>query len=138
MPDVPGQYASFGARAAAWVVDAVPHALVPYVVARATDSIVIGLAGFLVTGILWSILPEARHGMSPGKRIVAIHVVNLRDDSRLGLARAALRWIVKYGVGGVLPVSYLWYFRSPSHRTWHDYAAATAVHATPRVSDRRG
>ena len=129
MSAIPGQTASFGARAAAWVVDAVPHALVPYVAARATNSIVIGLAAFLVTGILWSMLPEARSGMSIGKRIVGIHVVNLRDDERLGLARAALRWVVKYGVGGVLPVSYLWYFKSPSRRTWHDYAAGTAVHA---------
>lgn len=139
MPADTGQAASFGARAAAWIVDAVPHALVPYFLTRSTGSIAIGIAGFLVTGIVWSILPEARAGMSVGKRLGGIRVVNLRGEGRLGLARAALRWLVKYCVGGVLPVSYLWYFRDASCRTWHDHAAGTAVHAlSPVASGRPG
>lgn len=119
--------ASFGARAVAWIIDAVPHALVPYALGRATGSVAIGVAAFLITGIVWSILPEARGGMSVGKRLVGIRVRNHRGDGPIGLARSALRWVVKYAVGGVLPVSYLWYFRDPSRRTWHDYAAGTAV-----------
>jgi uncharacterized RDD family membrane protein YckC len=137
MPARTGQVASFGARAAAWMVDAVPHALVPYFLTRLTDSIAIGIAGFLVTGILWSVLPEARTGMSVGKRLAWIRVANLRGEGRLGLARAALRWLVKYGVGGVLPVSYLWYFRDASRRTWHDHAAGTAVQSMRAVTSGR-
>ena len=127
MSETPAQAASFGARAAAWIVDAVPHALVPYFAVRWSGSAAIGVAGLLVTGILWSILPEARGGMSVGKRLVGIRVVDLRGQEQLGLARSALRWVVKYGVGGALPVSYLWYFRDPSRRTWHDHAARTVV-----------
>ena len=56
-----------------------------------------------------------------------LRVVDLRGQDELGLARSALRWVVKYGVGGALPVSYLWYFRDPSRRTWHDRAAGTGV-----------
>jgi uncharacterized RDD family membrane protein YckC len=125
--ETPAQAASFGARAAAWIVDAVPHALVPYIAVRWSGSAVVGVAALLVTGILWSIVPEARAGMSVGKRVVGIRVVNLRGQERLGLARSALRWVVKYGVGGALPVSYLWYFRDLSRRTWHDRAAGTGV-----------
>lgn len=137
MPAHTGQAATFGARAAAWIVDAVPHALVPYFLARSTDSIAIGIAGFLVTGIIWSVLPEARTGMSVGKRLGGIRVVNLRGQGQLGLPRAALRWLVKYGVGGVLPVSYLWYFRDASRRTWHDHAAGTAVQSLSAVATGR-
>ncbi len=133
-----GQVASFGARAAAWVVDAVPHALVPYVLVRLTGSAAIGIAGLLITGILWSILPEAGAGMSIGKRLVGIRVVDLRDEGGLGLGRSALRWVVKYGVGGALPVSYLWYFRDPSRRTWHDRAAGTSVEFCAPASGRPG
>ena len=70
--------------------------------------------------------------MSVGKRLVGIRVVNLRGQEQLGLARSALRWVVKYGVGGALPVSYLWYFRDPSRRTWHDLAAGTGCPASSR------
>lgn len=131
--DPPEAYATFGSRAGAWLIDAVPHAVVPAVVADLADSTVAGLAAFVVTGILWSILPEARAGWTPGKRIVGIRLVDMRGRGRIGWLRAAVRWLVKYGVGGVLPVSYLWYFRGRSRRTWHDYAAGTIV-----VSDRRG
>ena len=136
MSAIEGHTASFGARAGAWIVDAVPHALVPYFAVRWSGSTAIGVAGLLVTGILWSILPEARAGMSVGKRLVGIRVVNLRSPEQLGLAWSAVRWVVKYGVGGALPVSYLWYFRDPSRRTWHDRAARTGVQFAT-VSGRR-
>lgn len=127
MPKPSAQPASFGARAVAWIIDAVPHALVPYALATATGSVAVGIAGFLVTGILWSILPEGRTGMSVGKRLVGIRVVDTRTAGRLGFPRSAVRWVVKYVAGGVLPVSYLWYFRDPRRRTWHDHAAGTVV-----------
>ena len=119
--------APFGARATAWVIDAIPHALIPYLLGRMTGSWPIAVAGFLVTGVVWSILPEASSGMSIGKRLIGIRLVNTRDDGPLGLGRSAVRWLVKYGVGGALPVSYLWYLRDARRRTWHDLAAGTEV-----------
>lgn len=103
-----------------------PHALVPFVAARAGGT-AFGIAGFLVIGIVWSILPEARGGMTLGKRLLGIRVVDHDGAGPIGLGRAALRWIVKYGVCGVLPVGYLWYFRNPSRRAWQDLAAGTSV-----------
>jgi uncharacterized RDD family membrane protein YckC len=127
MPQGTRSLAPFGARATAWVIDAIPHALVPYLLGRVTGSWPIAVAGFLVTGVLWSILPEASSGMSVGKRLIGVRLVDSREDAPIGLGRSALRWLVKYIVGGALPVSYLWYFRDSRSRAWHDLAARTEV-----------
>jgi uncharacterized RDD family membrane protein YckC len=119
--------AAFQTRAGAWAIDAVPHALVPYVVGRVTDSIAFAVAAFLIVGITWSVLPEARAGVTLGKLLTGLRTVRQGTVHPIGLGRAAVRWLVKYPVGGVLPVSYLWYFRDPQRRTWHDLAAGSVV-----------
>jgi len=121
--------APFRLRAYAWLIDAIPYILVPYAVGQVTGSAIAGLAAFLVTGVVWSILPEARGGMTVGKRLLGIRVVDARDDEGwpLGFGRASLRWFVKYIVCGVLPVGYLWYYRNGECRTWADLAARTDV-----------
>ena len=121
------RYAPFGARAMAWIVDAAPHALVPYAVGRSTGSTPLAIAAFLIVGIVWSIVPEARRGVTIGKLLAGVRVERGNGEGRLGLARSALRWLVKYAVGGALPVSYLWYFRDARKRTWHDLAAGSIV-----------
>ena len=121
------RYAPFGPRAMAWVVDAVPHALVPYLVGRLTGSTALGIAAFLIVGILWSVVPEARSGVTVGKLLAGVRVEPGDGAGRMGLGRSAVRWVVKYLVGGALPVSYLWYFRDSRRRTWHDLAAGSIV-----------
>ena len=128
---MPADTAPLGARAAAWVVDAIPHALVPYAVARAGGSVVAGIGAFVITGIVWSMLPEGLLGWSPGKRVLGMWLRDGRSpdtpDGRIGLLRAAVRWLVKYPVSGVLPVFYLWCLRDPSRLAVHDLAAGTVV-----------
>jgi uncharacterized RDD family membrane protein YckC len=119
--------AAFGTRAGAWVIDAVPHALVPYAVGRITDSAALAMAAFLIVGIVWSILPEARAGTTPGKLLTGLRTVRRGTVHPIGLPRAAVRWLVKYPIEGVLPVGYLWYFRDPERRAWHDLAADSVV-----------
>lgn len=125
MTDPP--YATFGVRAMAWVVDAAPHALVPYLVGSLAGGILPAIAAFIVVGTVWSILPEARTGITLGKLLSGIRVDPADGDGRLGVPRAALRWLVKYVVCGVLPVGYLWYFRDRRRRAWHDLAAGSVV-----------
>ncbi len=120
-------YAPFGARAVAWIVDAVPHALVPYLVGRVTASTAVAIGAFLIVGILWSVVPEARRGVTVGKLLAGVRVERGDGEGRMGLARSALRWLVKYVVSGALPVGYLWYFRDRRRRTWHDLAAGSIV-----------
>lgn len=134
--------APFGARAFAWVIDAVPHAVVPWIVASTTGSLGLGIAAFAAVGVVWHVVPEGLAGWTLGKRAAGIAVYDDRrrttvDDParlRIGVLRAAVRWLVKYPVGGWFPVGYLWYLRDPARRTWHDLAAGTTV----VVSDRRG
>lgn len=129
------RFASFGSRLAAWVADAVPHALVPSIVGTLTGEWVYALAAYPVTGILWSILPEARTGSTIGKLLVGIKALDADAGTPVGIGRAAVRWLVKYVVCSVLPVGYLWYFRSPRHQTWHDTAAGTVV-VTPVLDEQ--
>lgn len=125
MTDLP--YATFGMRATAWFVDAVPYVFVPYLVGRLVGGILPALAAFIIVGIVWSILPEARTGITLGKLLSGIRVDPADGDDRLGMPRSALRWFVKYVVCGVLPVGYLWYFRDRRHRAWQDLAGGSIV-----------
>lgn len=125
MGDLP--LARFGLRAGAWVVDAIPLALVPFVVANLTGSAIMGFAAFLATGVAWCIVPEARVGMTVGKRLFGVRTVDRGGAAQIGLGRSTLRWVVKYLVCGVLPVGYLWYFRGGACRAWQDLAAGTVV-----------
>ena len=120
-------YATFRLRGLAWVVDAVPLALVPYLVGRLTGGIVPAIVAFFLVGIVWCILPEARTGVTFGKLLSGIRVESADGDGRIGVPRAARRWVVKYLVCGVLPVGYLWYFRDGRCRAWQDLAARSIV-----------
>ena len=120
-------YASFGVRAMAWVVDTVPLIVIPYFVGELLGGWVPALASFFIVGIVWSIVPEARTGATPGKLLSGIRVLPAESDIRMGLGRSAVRWLVKYVVCGVLPVGYLWYFRDRRHRAWQDLAAGSVV-----------
>lgn len=120
------RYATFGLRAVAWGVDAIPYAFVPFIVGRLAGTIA-AIAAFFVVGIVWSILPEARTGVTLGKLLSGIRVEAADGNGRIGLSRSALRWVVKYLVCGVLPVGYLWYFRDRRCRAWQDLAAGSVV-----------
>lgn len=109
------------------MIDAIPHAGIPYTVGRVTDSVAFGVAAFLIVGIVWSILPEARAGATVGKLLTGLRTVRQGAGQPIGLGRAGVRWVVKYVVGGVLPVGYLWYFRDAERRAWHDLAAGSVV-----------
>jgi uncharacterized RDD family membrane protein YckC len=119
--------ASFGMRAAAWIVDAIPHAGVIYIVGRATASIVLTIVAGVLVGVVWSIIPEARHGATLGKLFAGIRTVDPATGAPIGYLRAAVRWIVKYPICLVLFVGYLLYFRDATRRTLADFAARSRV-----------
>ncbi len=121
------RHATFGTRLGAWLIDAIPHSIVPSIVFRVTGDWIYGLAAYFIVGLLWSIIPEARTGSTFGKLIVGIKAVDQASGGPIGLPRSAVRWFVKYVVCSVLPVGYLWYFRNGESRTWADRAAGTVV-----------
>lgn len=120
--------AGFGPRAAGWLLDAVPHALVPYLLGRIVGSVAVGVAGFVAVGVLWSVIPEARFGRTLGKLVVGLRTIDARGGGApIGLGRSAVRWLVKYPVCGALPVGYLFALRDARRQALHDLAAGTQV-----------
>lgn len=126
------RHATFGTRLGAWLIDAIPHSIVPSLVFRITGDWIYGLAAYPIVGLLWSIIPEARTGSTFGKLVVGIKAVDSGSGRPIGLPRSAVRWVMKYVVCSVLPVGYLWYFRDGEARTWADHVAGTVV-VTPYV-----
>lgn len=118
---------TFGARAGAWLIDAIPYALVPYLIARAGGDWPLALAGFLIVGIVWTILPEAHTGGTLGKRLVGLRTLDIDTATPIGAKRSIVRWAVKYVACSFLPVGYLWYFRNPARQTFADLAAGSVV-----------
>ncbi len=121
------RYATFGSRAGAWVVDAIPHIVVPSLVGQVTGSWIYALAGYFITGLVWSVMPEARTGSTVGKLLLGVKALDIETGAPIGLGRAGIRWLVKYTVCSVLPVGYLWFFRGTRRQAWHDVAARSIV-----------
>lgn len=119
--------ATFGARLGAWIIDAIPYMLAPYLVARAGGNWLVAALAFVVVGVVWTVLPEATGGASPGKRLLGLRTLDIDDAEPIGISRSITRWFVKYVVCSVLPVGYLWFFRSPARQTFADLAARTVV-----------
>ncbi|WP_424213600.1 RDD family protein [Streptomyces sp. BI20] len=94
------------------------------------DATVLGLLGLvlaavLVFGLVWEVLPTARWGRTPGKRLCGVRVLTHPGRERPGLGRALARWflLVLLGLPGALAA-----LADPAHRrTWHDRAAGTRV-----------
>lgn len=117
---------TFGARTGAWLVDAIPYIVVPYLAAR-IGGWPFAVAAYPIVGILWSILPEGRTGATPGKRLIGLRTLDIDQGTPIGSGRSAVRWLVKYVGCSVLPVGYLWYFRTPAHQTLADLAVRSVV-----------
>lgn len=112
------------------MVDAIPYIVIP-AVASWIGGWIPSLAAFLIVGIVWTILPEARSGATPGKRMAGIRTVSVEGTEPIGMGRSVVRWFVKYVVLSVLPVGYLWYWRSPNRQTLADLAARSTVLVSP-------
>ena len=117
---------TFGARTGAWLIDAVPYVVAPYLAAK-LGGWIFALAAFFIIGIVWTILPEAHVGATPGKRLLGLRTFDFDTATPIGFGRSTIRWIVKYVVCSVLPVGYVWFFRSPAHQTFADMAARSVV-----------
>ncbi len=94
-----------------------------------------GWAGLLVAfGAVYTIVPTAVWGQTPGKLAVGSRVVVEADGSVPGWRRSAVRWFVSEGVGQV-PFVGIWIslvvigslLFDPRRRGMHDKAAGTIV-----------
>lgn len=104
---------------------------------RLPGAVLLGLFGF---GAIYTIVPTALWGQTPGKIAVGSRVVAEEDGSLPGWRRAALRWALP-GAFGRLPHVGLWVSLAvmaslvvdPRRRGLHDRVAGTIVVKVPRV-----
>ncbi|MET7934579.1 RDD family protein [Streptomyces sp. NPDC005322] len=91
-------------------------------------GIVLGL--LLVLGIVLEALPTAKWGLTLGKRVCGVRVLDIEGHDTPSFGAALRRWLV-YGVLGLLVIgvlNVLWcLFDRPWRQCWHDKAARTFV-----------
>ena len=95
-----------------------------------TPLLGIVLCVFLLAGLILEVLPTAKWGSSPGKRLCGVRVLAIEVNEPPGFGAALRRWLV-YGVLGLLGVgvvNVLWCLVDrPWRQCWHDKAARTFV-----------
>ncbi|GAA2090794.1 hypothetical protein GCM10009801_56000 [Streptomyces albiaxialis] len=88
------------------------------------------LGALLVFGLLYEVLPTARWGKTPGKKLFGVTVLDVERQDPPGFGAALTRWLM-YGVLGLLVVgvvNVLWcVFDKPWRQCWHDKVARTFV-----------
>lgn len=133
------EFAGFGARLVAYIIDSLIILVVIIVLA-----IVAGLAVFVLP--LLSIVPILailivpliyfpyywqKSGQTPGKKMMGIKVVRDTDGGPLTWGTAVIR-LVGYWVSGlVFYLGYIWVFIDKRKRGWHDLIASTVVIKAP-------
>ncbi|MFD8417077.1 RDD family protein [Streptomyces sp. NPDC059650] len=94
------------------------------------DATIAGYAGLVlgalvVFGLLYEVLPTARWGRTPGKKLLGVRVLSAATYRPPGFGAALSRWLVGAFLG---PVGGLWCLADrPRRRAAHDRAAGTYV-----------
>jgi len=133
-----GNYASFGKRFAAALVDGVLLAVVNSAVgfmfgaaAYSADSPEIAslgsLAGMVIAWVYYVVF-TATKGQTLGKMAMKIRVQNLDTAANLTWVEAFLREVVgKFLSAVALLLGYLWMLWDPKKQTWHDKLGKSVV-----------
>ncbi len=141
----PVQYAGFGSRFLASIIDAVIILTVNFVVGFVIGFI-LGLAGmssdtsllstvkFILNmfsyafSFFYYIYFIGAKGQTPGKMIMKVKVVKASDSSVPGLLSAFLREAIgKFLSSIAVLLGYFWMLWDPKKQTWHDKIAGTIV-----------
>lgn len=94
------------------------------------DATVTGYLGLVVTavllfGVLYEVLPTARWGRTPGKKLLGVRVLATTTRRPPTFAAALCRWLVYATLG--IPGSLWCLVDRPRRQAWHDKAAKTYV-----------
>jgi uncharacterized RDD family membrane protein YckC len=85
----------------------------------------IGVLGAIAYGIYFEAGPA---GQTVGKRAMGIRVIRLDTGGPLGWGPAAIRYVVRSLISGLLcGLGYWWMLWDKERQTWHDKAAGTIV-----------
>lgn len=86
----------------------------------------------VVVSFVLEVVPVAAWGVSPGKVLLRVRVVDASDDGRVGAPAAVLRWLVLYGPFLIYPFGLVVLGANlvlvvVHGRGLHDFAARTIV-----------
>lgn len=68
-----------------------------------------------------------RSGQTPGKRLMAIRVVDLATGAGIGHGRAAVRSVMRLPSALLFGAGYVWMLWDAEGQTWHDKVAGSVV-----------
>lgn len=81
----------------------------------------------LVTSLYFGFF-YSRYGGGPGKLVFQLEVRDDFDEKRVGSVRAFFReFVMKYLLGGIMLIGYLFLFFNPARRGLHDFLTGTRV-----------
>ncbi|MCA9308587.1 RDD family protein [candidate division WWE3 bacterium] len=138
------QYASFGSRFLALLIDAVVLGIVGFVVLVlvklvVTNEFFVNLLSQLiqlVLGLGYTMYFLPRTGATLGKRAMHIMVVDAKTGEYIDLVGVFLREIVGRIVSSLpLALGYLWPLWDAKHQTFHDKIAGTIVIKSPSTNN---
>lgn len=133
-----GKKAGLFARFMALVLDPV-IAILLYVGAIAvlgggTGSADVGIAVAVLLPIIYFVwyLSLMRQGLSPGKKLLGLQVVDHQTGRIPGFGKMFVREIIGRGISGLIfGLGYLWAIFDKNAQSWHDKIAGTVVVKSP-------
>lgn len=118
-------YAGFGIRFVAWIIDAIilaiAYGILNFIHLGALDTVAAaGYFTYLIGGDM---------GASIGMQALGLRVVpdGGTAEERIGYMRAFIRWVVSLISGAVIGLGYLWIIWDPKKQSWHDKVANSVV-----------
>ncbi|MGW7192796.1 RDD family protein [Streptomyces sp. NPDC054838] len=101
------------------------HTTVWLLDATVTGYLGLVLAAVLLFGVLYEVLPTARWGRTPGKKLLGVRVLATATRRPPTFGAALRRWLVYAALG--VPGSLWCLVDRPRRQAWHDKAAKTYV-----------
>lgn len=138
-----GETAGFGIRLGAYLIDSiilsiavmlvmVPTGILAAVIGPKSQgfSIFVTLVGWLLgmaVGIGYLLVPWARSGVTPGKKMLKLKIVREDGVEPLGYGKAALRLLGYMASGAILYIGFIMVAFTDGHKGLHDMIAGTRV-----------
>jgi uncharacterized RDD family membrane protein YckC len=118
-------YAGFGIRFVAWLIDVVILAIIGVVL----NAVHLYPVSTLVSLVYYTALIGSDMGASVGMMALGLKVIpdGGNTEETIGYMRAFIRWVVSIISGICIGLGYFWIIWDPKKQSWHDKVANSVV-----------